>query len=261
MGHTFPRTSDGIPNLLPPAFVARLGAIARYRDHVRARLPIITDYDGLPYNLADAHFEWRARAQSADMVLRYVKTHRPATILEIGGWNGWLTHHLARYAHVLSVDFFADDVDGLGAMRHYQTRWERLQMDITDLSILADVFDMVVINNGIHFLPDPIDTIRQAQRLVGVGGVLMVLELPFYRDPRQRIRQVQQLEAEFRAVGGSGSLFLYPTNGYLDGSHRRQMRQLGVTLRPYPRYKALIRALISPFAPLIMSGVWHHRNG
>lgn len=255
-GHTFSRTSHDIPNLLPPTLASRLQTIARHREHVRAGLPVITDYDGLPHNMAHTGFEWRGRAQSADMVLRYVHRHQPKTILEVGGWNGWLTHHLARYAQVLSVDFFADEVDGLGAMTHYQTQWERLQMDITDLTILADRFDMVVINNGIHLLPDPIGTIRQAQGLVVSKGILIALELPIYRNPTRRIAQITQLQAQFNAKGGEGSLFLYPTKGYLDQSHRAEMRAIGMRLRPYRRYKAIIKAVVSPFAPMVMMGIW-----
>lgn len=255
-GHTFSRTSDGIPNLLPPELSARLEAIAHHRDRVRVDLPTIADYDGLPYNLAHTGFEWRGRAQSADIVLRYIAKYQPKTILEIGGWNGWLTHRMAKSASVLAVDFFADDVDGLGAMRHYQTRWERLQMDITDLTILADKFDMMVINNGIHLLPDPISTIRQAISLVADGGMLIALELPIYRNPEKRIAQIQRIEANFTAQGGVGSLFLHPTKGYLDRSHRAEMIKLGMTLRPYPRYKAIAKALIIPTAPMVLYGVW-----
>lgn len=255
-GHTFSRTADGIPNLLPPALISRLQAIARHREQVRAGLPVITDYDGLPHNMAHTGFEWRGRAQSADIVLGYVYRHQPKTILEIGGWNGWLTHHLAQYAQVLAVDFFADDVDGLGAMKQYQTRWERLQMDITDLTILADTFDMVVINNGLHLLPDPIGTIRQAQGLVASRGMLIALELPIYRNPARRIRQMEQLQAEFKAHGGEGSLFLYPTKGYLHPSHRAEMVAIGMRLRPYRRYKTILKAVVSPFAPMVMMGIW-----
>ncbi|MCL4256835.1 MAG: methyltransferase domain-containing protein [Anaerolineae bacterium] len=254
--HTFPRTSDGIPNLLSPELASRLEAIAHHRERVRVDLPTIADYDGLPYNMAHTGFEWRGRAQSADIVLRYIGKYQPKTILEIGGWNGWLTHLMTKSASVLAVDFFADAIDGLGAMRHYQTQWERIQMDITDLTILGDKFDMVVINNGIHLLPDPIGTIRQAINLVADGGMLIALELPIYRNPQKRIAQIERIEAEFNAQGGVGSLFLHPTKGYLDKSHRAEMVKLGMKLRPYPRYKAIIKALITPTAPMIVYGVW-----
>lgn len=256
-GHIFSRTSDGIPNLLSPTLSARLDAIASHRERVRVGLPTITDYDGLPYNMAHTGFEWRGRAQSADMVLRYIAKYQPKTILEIGGWNGWLTHHMAKSASVLAVDFFADAIDGLGAMRHYQSRWERLQMDITDLTILADRFDMVVINNGIHLLPDPIGTIRQAIGLVADGGMLIALELPIYRNPEKRIAQIRRIETQFTAQGGVGSLFLHPTKGYLDRSHRAEMTQLGIKLHLYRRYKAIAKALIMPTAPMVLVGAWH----
>ncbi len=254
--HEFSRISHDFFNLLLPELSARLEAIARYREKVRDTLPLITDYEGLPYGLAQSHFEWRNRAQSADIALRLIGQNAPKTILEIGGWNGWLTHHLAKHARVFAVDFFGDDHDGLGAMKHYQTQWARIQMDITDLTIIAGKFDMVVINNGLHLLPNPLNTIQQAQGLVRHGGLLLVLELPFLKNPTRRIAQIQQIEAQFTDGGGEGSLFLYPTKGYLDNSDRAEMIRMGLKLRPYPRYKSIVKAMLSPHAPMTVYGVW-----
>ncbi|MDX2078500.1 MAG: methyltransferase domain-containing protein [bacterium] len=256
-GHEFSRIADDFFNLLSPDLSARLDAIARYREKVRDNLPTITDYESLPYNMAKTHFEWRHRAQSADIALRLIQQHAPKTILEIGGWNGWLTHHLAKFARVISADFFADEHDGLGAMNHYSAKWARLQMDITDLTILAEKFNMVVINNGLHLLPNPLGTIQQAQQLVADGGVLVVLELPFIKNPTQRIAQLRELETRFTQGGGEGSLFLYPTKGYLDPSDRYAMQKMGLRLRPYPRYKAILKAMLLPHAPMTTYGVWH----
>jgi SAM-dependent methyltransferase len=214
----------------------------------------------LPYSLAPTHFEWRGRAQSLDMIKRFIQKYQPKSFLEIGGWNGWLTHHLAGYGAVTSVDFFADDADGLGAMKHYQARWERIQMDITDLTILDGHADMVIINNGVHLLANPLQTIRQAQNLVADGGVLVILEMPFYRNPSRRIAQLAQIEAQFLASGGVGSLFLYPTKGYFDDSDKQALHGMGVRLRPYPRYKMGLKALISPSAPMVMMGVWRKKS-
>ncbi len=257
-GHAFSRTSDGIPNLLSPELSARLDAIARYREKIRDQLPTISDYEGLPQNLAESHFEWRGRAQSLEMIKRLIQKYQPKSFLEIGGWNGWLTHHLANYGETTAVDFFADSHDGLGAMTHYQARWNRVQMDITDLTILDGYADMVIINNGVHLLENPIQTIRQAQHLVADGGVLVILDMPFYRNPTQRVAQLAGIEAQFSANGGEGSLFLYPTKGYFDSSDKIALRGMGVHLRPYPRYKMWLKAKILPSAPMVMVGIWHH---
>jgi len=257
-GHTFSRKSDGIPNLLPPELSSRLDAIGRYREKIRAQLPTITDYEGLPNSLAESHFEWRGRAQSLGMIKRLIQIHQPKSFLEIGGWNGWLTHHLAGYGAVTAVDFFADSHDGLGAMTHYQARWNRVQMDITDLTILDGGADMVIINNGAHLLKNPLQTIQQAQHLVADGGVLVILEMPFYSNPSQRVAQLASIEAQFLANGGEGSLFLYPTKGYFDSSDKAALRGMGVRLRPYPRYKMWLKAKFLPSAPMIMMGIWHH---
>lgn len=257
-GHVFSRTSDDIRNLLPPELSARLEAIGCYREKIRAQLPTITDYEGLPNSLAESHFEWRGRVQSLSMIKRLIQKYQPKSFLEIGGWNGWLTHHLAGYGAVTSADFFADSHDGLGAMTHYQARWNRIQMDITDLTILDGQVGMVIINNGAHLLKNPLQTIRQAQDLVAKGGVLIILEMPFYRNPVQRIAQLASIEAQFLANGGEGSLFLYPTKGYFDSSDKTALRGMGVRLHPYPRYKMRLKAMILPSAPIIMVGIWHN---
>jgi len=227
-----------------------MAAIYAHREAQGAYQPI-ADYNALPHALAHHDFIWRIRAEDVRIVKRHLP-NSPADVLEIGAYNGWLSHHIARAGHHLTAIGYSDHpTHGLGAKQHYSVDWHAIRMDVTDLRQFQRPFDRVIINHGLHLYPDPVAMVRKAKALLNAGGMLIVLGLIIHRDPRKRAAQVQQDDATMQAISGR-SYYLRPTKGYISDE-----RQLKLTHAPYRcMWRANLKARFRRTAPRYSYGVF-----
>jgi SAM-dependent methyltransferase len=183
-------------------------------------------------------------------------------ILDVGAWNGWLSHQLARRGHeVTAVDYFIDPHDGLGARQFYSTRWQAIQMDLTDLTILPGPYDVVILNRCLQFAPDPMAFAALAQTLVAPGGMLILTGLQLFFNAHVKAEQVKRYTREHRDQYGF-DLFLRPTKGYLDWQDKNNMEQAGIVLRPYPQLRiANMKAWWRRTLPRHFYGFWRFEIG
>ena len=157
---------------------------------------------------------------------------------------------------VIGLDYFVDEYDGLGARRFYPTDWAAIQMDLIDLSVIDETFDVVILNRGLQFFPDPLAYLASVQHKVAQGGCLIVTGLQFFRDARAKAQQVAQAHRYYQDRYRR-DLFLRPTKGYLDFSDRRKVQAAGLTLNRYPQlWRADLKAWLKPTAPLHRYGLW-----
>ena len=128
--------------------------------------------------------EWEIRHQTYDHLLRHVLAARraPIQVLDVGAGSGWLSHRLAALGHrAVAVDAIADDVDGLGATRHYAVDLTVVQADFDALPFASCQFDLVVFNGSLHYAADPAATLERTQGLLAPGGALVVMDSPMFR--------------------------------------------------------------------------------
>src|SRR5262245_14894117 len=88
--------------------------------------------------------EWRVRRESYEHLLMLVRRSRRTAlrILDLGAGNGWLSNRLAGQGHDLcAVDRIADEADGLGASRHYLSRFTLVQASFDALPFAPGQFD------------------------------------------------------------------------------------------------------------------------
>jgi len=250
-GHTVPSVS-GIVQLVEPGFRARLQRFLdgfqelRESDGRRIHDPAV--FPTLPHaNTLRRDPEWRMRGYDLAVVRRLIAGRGPLTVLDVGAYNGWLSHNLTADGHrVTAVDHFTDELDGLGARRFYPTDWRPIQLDLRDLSLLDERYDLVVLNRCVQFFSDPPAMVADAATRVADGGLMVLTGLEFFADPSVRRRQV---EALVERLARHGLEPFVPIRGYLDAGDRRRMRALGVELRPYPQPRMRIAALRSRLDP------------
>lgn len=260
-GHTF-STEGGVVRLVTPAFAAQLErflpALQDYRTRLGRRLLDPAAYPLLPGGPAVARDrEWQQRQYDLALVRRLTAGATALRVLDLGAYNGWLSHHLAAWGHqVTAVEPFTDPYDGLGAAQFYAERWLSLQVDLRDLSVLADDYDLVVVNRCLAFFPDPAAALRQAQALVARGGRLVALGVQVFGDPRRKARQVAALEEAFQAQYGQ-SAYLWPTRGYLDRADQAALAGAGLRLRPQAElWGPDLKARLTPTLPRHYWGEW-----
>lgn len=256
-GHAFGQDENGVLILLAADFAPRLArflaAFQLQRAGEKRLIPDPAIYPQLPYAPAlRRNHEWRLRGYDLDLITRQLTGRAGLRILDIGAWNGWLSHRLAGMGHQpVAIDYFVDEHDGLGARKWYGSEWTAMQMNLTELAILPADFDLVILNRCLQFQPDPGACIAAAAALLAPGGMLLATGLQIFSDPTVKARQVAELLAAYRRRCDA-ELFLWPSKGYLDQADRARLSGLGLAIRPYRAlFAANLKARLRPTLP------WH----
>lgn len=254
---------EGVLILLREDFRSNLDTFlenfSRVRREMHGSILAPEDYPLLPYGKAVAdNPEWRVRQFDLEIVLPSLeRCGGPRTILELGAYNGWLTHHLAARGHdVTVIDYFLDDLDGLKTRRFYREKWRSIQMDIRDTGLLDTRFDLIILNRCLQFFEDPLAYFDQLAGMLNPGGMLLLLGLQMFKDPRLKLAAMTRQQAAFREQHHFDN-FLVPLKGYLDFDDRAELRRRGVRLIPYARLAvANLRSLLQPTLPRHYYGVY-----
>lgn len=183
---------------------------------------------------------WNLRKYDLDLIGRLLSDRASPgglRILDVGAWNGWLSHRLAAMGHhVTATDVFIDAHDGLGAVRHYPHKFLAVQADQERLHLFEGPFDLVVAQRCTGYFVDLRRSIRQLQALVAPGGTLLLTGVNIYRDPRTIRKQLAQDARHFAERHGV-PYFFKPVKGFVDADDANVLVQHGIALRSYPQLR------------------------
>ena len=135
---------------------------------------------------------WRVRARTYSLFVKTVVTPlersagRPLSILHAGAGNGWLSYRLTRHGHhATAIDLRAAGGDSLergsAYARHLPSMFGRVATDFADLPFDTHRFDIVAFNASLHYAFDLSTVLAEARRVLRPGGLVAVLDSPFYR--------------------------------------------------------------------------------
>lgn len=264
-GRGYARDERGIFQFLSPHRAAAAGPFLQQYRAVRAchgyRSPVPEYYRMLPcVAAADPRAdEWRVRRDSFAHLQRDVfgtNGHGSKRVLDLGAGSGWMSHRLAALGHmVVALDRIDDEVDGLGACRHYPVTFTTVQADFDALPFEPAQFDLAVFNGSLHYSPNPAATLAEAARMLTAGGVLVVMDSPMFSrerhgaamlaDEQARIKDetgvditrpgvgfftFDALDRATRSLGLQGRFL--PSRGSLDWRVRRQLAWLRLRRAP-----------------------------
>lgn len=197
-GRLFER-QGGVWRFLTPTRGARLEPFIRQYRIVRqheGRRPSAPDYYRRLPNVADSDphaTDWQIRRETYHHLLGHVLATGPLPIhmLDVGAGSGWLSHRLAALGHhAVAVDAIDDDMDGLGAARHYAAPFAVVQADFDALPFAPGQFDLVVFNGSLHYATDTAATIERAHGMLAPGGALVVMDSPMFRTDGDGVAMV-----------------------------------------------------------------------
>lgn len=141
---------------------------------------------------------------------------RPLSILDLGAGNCWLSNRLALRGHsATAADIFPDDLDGLGAARHYATSFSVIESDFDRLPVPDQSYDLAIFNASFHYSTNYVDTLSEARRCLRPGGSFVILDSPMYRKHSHGLRMVEEKHASFQKQYGFRSDAL-PSIEFLD---------------------------------------------
>jgi SAM-dependent methyltransferase len=161
--------------------------------------------------------DWTIRRETYSHLLRHVLADGPVPIevLDVGAGSGWLCHRLAALGHhAVAVDAIDDDVDGLGAARHYETPFPIVQADFDALPFETRQFGLIVFNGSLHYAADMASTLADAHRLLAPGGALVVMDSPMFRADRDGSAMLDDAVRRFVVECGLREV-VQPGAGYL----------------------------------------------
>lgn len=259
IGHSFV-IADGVFELLDDDLARRLqaflGPFTALRDSDEKRLLDPRIYPGLPdAPEVRSNHEWRLRCYDLEVVTRLLADRPRQRVLDLGAWNGWLSNRLAQLGHrVTAIDYFVDEYDGLRARKFYDTDWQAIQMNLEDLDVLDQQFDVVIANRCVQFYADPPAYAATVKKKVAPGGTLLITGLGFMRDPSQRIAGLEALRQQYQ---DNGFDFFKPMKGYLDFDDKARLAAQGFVLHPYRQLRvANTRSLLSATRPRYYYAIW-----
>lgn len=148
--------------------------------------------------------QWAVRARTFEVFLAHVvapiarAAGRPLRVLDLGAGNGWLSYRLALRGHdCTAVDIRDDRVDGLGAAEPLRARAPfACSVASFDALPMADHFaDLTIFNAALHYATSLDETLAEAARVTRPGGMLVILDSPFYAEDSQGAAMVAEKHA------------------------------------------------------------------
>jgi SAM-dependent methyltransferase len=253
--------TDGIWRFLLPESEAHYARFIRDYETVRqAEGRGSTDpgyYRALPFKDRSARHasDWKIRARSFKVLVNNVLTRlqnpleRALKIIDLGAGNGWLSNRLAAQGdRVLAVDLLVNELDGLGAWKHYEHTFTPIQAEFNQLPVMDRFADAVIFNASFHYSENYAETLREALRVTGAQGLIIVMDSPIYRRGASGQQMVQEREAQFKEKYGFASDNLQSEN-YLTYDRLDELgRDLKITwkiLRPFYGIGWMLRPLFA----------------
>jgi SAM-dependent methyltransferase len=133
--------------------------------------------------------QWQVRARTFEAFVSQVLEPRTNSagrrVLDLGAGNGWLCHRVAKLGfEVVAVDVRDDAVDGLGAARSLAGGnpglFACIAASFDRLPFHDGNFDITVFNASLHYALDLARVLEEARRVTSAGGVIAILDSPFY---------------------------------------------------------------------------------
>ncbi len=242
-----------------------LKAFRAYRNVAGERLLEPGMYNRLPESGMDHDPGlWQLRKIDLEIITQLSRVspvggdRRPLHILDVGAWNGWLSHRLAALGHdVTSTDVFTDAHDGLGAVQHYPAKFSAVQADQERLYLFDGPYDLIVAQRCMGYMVDVQRSLEQMKGLLAPGGTIILTGLNIFRNPSSIRKHFAQSALRFTEQYGL-PFFFKNVKGYLDIDDQRTLEHCGVQLLPYPQLKWK-NFISGPFKrkPLYYYGIWH----
>lgn len=236
-GHQF-QMKNGAYQILTPEYAETLFPfLDAFDSFENPNLPTIepSRFRELPFVEFQAHL-WSLRRVDLKHIRKRTKpSYR--TALEIGSWNSWLTHHLAKDGlSVVAVDHFINDSVGLGTKKYYDEDWTSIQMDVERMDLFENKFDLIVVNRCLNYFTSPENAIKQLQSLLSPGGTLIVTGITLERDTTKTLQKLATASKAFESKYQI-PFFFKKFKGFLETKDLTAMRKLGLQLHWYPELR------------------------
>jgi ubiquinone/menaquinone biosynthesis C-methylase UbiE len=200
------RECDGILDMLTDAEAAEAHPFVEAYERVRANEQWGGDDLDLPFHPKRHRNIWNIRRRTFRAFQAAVKNLPRGVALDIGAGNCWMTRYLDRWGFdAVAIDINVSAHDGLRAGQTFidqgaiflrvRARMERLPFASGHIRLLAT-------NASFHYAGDFRAALSEFERVLTPGGMIAIMDTPFYEDPADGERMMAQRVVEFRRKYG-----------------------------------------------------------
>ena len=238
--HQF-ETDEGVLKLMTPKFAFTLEDWLIHFEEFRKPDLRELDFDNLPQSgLKIDKNIWSSRQMDIKIISSLIDQNTKA-VLDIGSWNGWMANYLSKKGlGVTAIDYFVDELDGMKAKKYYKNaNWNSIQMNLEDLSILDDRFDLIVVNRCFPYFSDTAKMIESVIHLLAPKGKLIITGLNINKL-EEETPEFKQANLDFESAHGRKLMFK-PFKGYVSTNDLALIKKNGFKILPYPNLKNRIK--------------------
>src|SRR5262249_9740567 len=126
--------------------------------------------------------------------------------LDVGAGNCWMTRYLSRWGFdPLATDINTSAEDGLGAGEKFirdGAVFVRLRAAMERLPIVSGRIRLLAANASFHYARDFRAALSEFARVLAPGGLIAIIDSPFYDDPVDGDRMIDERVTAFRSTYG-----------------------------------------------------------
>lgn len=154
-------------------------------------------------------------------------------VLDLGAGNGWLSYRLALRGHrPVAVDLITNDLDGLGAARHFRTRlpnlFPRVRADFQNLPFKDRQFDVAIFNASFHYSENYGQTIAESLRCLRRPAWIVIADTAWYGNQLSGEAMLKERANAFTARFGTPSNALHSLEFLTDKRLNSLEKQFGL---------------------------------
>ena len=249
--------TEGVLQLMNPAFKEKLESwLASFEE---SRLPVLKKLDfetlpasGIPF---DKNI-WTARVADLRLIKARINDDTK-TALDIGSWNGWLANQLTKSGlQVTALDYFVHELDGMKAKKFYQNpHWTSIQMDLEDLTIINQQFDLIILNRCFPYFTDTNHMINSLLKMLSPNGQLIITGLNVVHKKTGPAKELQLSIVQFKKQYGK-ELRFKPFKGFVDRKDIQQLKDKCFEIFAYQDLKNQIKKILLPHKLVVYFGIF-----
>jgi 2-polyprenyl-3-methyl-5-hydroxy-6-metoxy-1,4-benzoquinol methylase len=217
------KQKEFLAEYLPKFSVYRQSAYSKINAENINNLPFVDFDKGL----------WKLRKYDLELISEFLP-NQSAKILDIGAWNGWLSHQLAKKANqVTAIDYFIEPFDGLQSINYYQHKFIAIQMSPLEVGLIKTKFDIIVLNRCLAYIPKIEMYLEQLKSMLNPKGKIIITGIVMTKNTDRIINNLNKTAIEFEKKYGI-SFFIHPIKGYLDEQDLEIVRKSKFDIKIYP---------------------------
>jgi len=174
-------------------------------DRVRSKEQWGGDDLDLPFHAKRHRDIWNIRQRTFRAFQPLAAGLSPGVALDIGAGNCWMTRYLDRWGlDAIAVDINTSPVDGLRAGKKFLNEgavFLRVRAAMERLPFASSRIRLVATNASFHY-GDFRAALAEFERVLIPGGMIAIIDTPFYENPADGERMLDERVAEFQQKYG-----------------------------------------------------------